>query len=73
MEVRLVRKAQAQIATCGQLNEELMLRLMKNKGALNICVQQGLLTKDIFAFVDTPLLPSYDSHTIKFIEVKNND
>lgn len=73
MEVRLVRKAQAQIAACGQLNEELMLRLMKNKGALRICVQQGLLTQDILTYVDTPLLPSPDIHTIQFITGSKND
>jgi len=73
MEVRLVRKAQAQIASCGQLTEELMLRLMKNKNALQICVQQGLLTKDIMNFVDTPLLPSSDVHTLHFIKETKND
>jgi hypothetical protein len=73
LEVRLVRKAQAQIASSGRIDEELMLRLMKNKSALRICVQQGLLAQDIFTFVDTPLLPSTDIHTVKFLEVKNND
>lgn len=70
LEVRLVRKAQAQIASCGRIQDDLLLRLMKNKGALNICVQQGLLTADIQNFIDTPLLPSADVHTVAFLEKK---
>jgi hypothetical protein len=70
MEVRLVRKAQAQIASCGRIDDDLMLRLMKNKPALKICVQQGLLNVDIEKFIDTPLLPSNDIHTIAFLENK---
>jgi hypothetical protein len=73
MEVRLVRKAQAQVVSNGRITEELMLRLMKNKNALRICVEQGLLTNDIFTFVDTPLLPSPDTHTIQFIAESKND
>jgi hypothetical protein len=70
MEVRLVRKAQAQIASSGRIGEELMLRLMKNKPALKICVQQGLLNVDIENFINTPLLPSADVHTTAFLENK---
>ena len=73
MEVRLVRKAQAQVASNGRINEELMLRLMKNKPALQLCVQQGLLVQDIFNYVDTPLLPSSDIHTVKFIKNKKEE
>jgi hypothetical protein len=70
LEVRLVRKAQAQIASSGRIQDDLLLRLMKNKGALKICVQQGLLTADIQNFIDTPLLPSADVHTVAFLENK---
>lgn len=70
MEVRLVRRAQAQIASGGRINDELMLRLMKNKGALKICVQQGLLNVDLENFINTPLLPSTDVLTIEFLENK---
>lgn len=73
MEVRLVRMAQAQIASCGRINDELMLRLMKNKSALKICVQQGLLNSDIQKFIDTPLLPSADIHTVTFLENKKEE
>lgn len=72
MEVRLVRRAQAQIMTHGVLNEELMLRLMKNKPALNLCIEQGLISEQVAAVIDTPLLPSYSTHSALFLESKSN-
>ena len=68
MEVRLVRKAQAQIMTRGALDEELMLRLMKNKPALNLCIEQGLITNQVADIIDTPLLPSYSIHSSLFLK-----
>lgn len=68
LEVRLVRQAQAQMASTGHINSELMLRLMKNKNALKICVQQGLLKSEIDSYIETPLLPSINIHTTQFIE-----
>lgn len=73
MRVRLVRKAQAQVISGGRINEELMLRLMKNKSALNTCIEQGLLTGDIVSVIDTPLLPSAAVHTHQFIENKEGE
>jgi len=72
MRVRLVRKAQAQVISGGRINEELMLRLMKNKSALNTCIEQGLLTSDVVAVIDTPLLPSVAIHTYNYIENKES-
>jgi hypothetical protein len=72
LEVRLVRQAQAQIAASGHIGSELMLRLMKNKGALNICVQQGLLAPEIDQYIETPLLPSSSVHTSDFIKYKQD-
>lgn len=71
MEVRLVRKAQAQIMTRGVLDEELTLRLMKNRGALNLCIKQGLLTDKMIEVIDTPLLPAYSTHSALFLESKS--
>jgi hypothetical protein len=68
MRVRLVRRAQAQIMTRGVLDEELMLRLMKNKEALNLCIEQGLLNKEVISVIDTPLLPAYSTHSALFLE-----
>lgn len=72
MRVRLVRRAQAQIISCGRIQEDLMLRLMKNKSALNTCIEQGLLTSDVVAVVDTPLLPSTAVHTHNYLENKES-
>ena len=76
MRVRLVRRAQAQVISTGRVNEELLLRLMKNKSAMDTCIQQGLLTQDVLAFTNTPLLPSTDVHTnnyITYTEENKND
>lgn len=73
MEVRLVRRVQAQIASCGRINDETILRLMKNKGALKLCIQQGLMPAEITNLFDTPLLPSPDVHTVLFLENKKEE
>jgi len=70
MRVRLVRRAQAQVIAGGRIQDDLMLRLMKNKSALNTCIKQGLLTSDVIAVIDTPLLPSTAVHTHNYIENK---
>ena len=73
MRVRLVRRAQAQVISNGRINEELLLRLMKNRSAMDTCIQQGLLTQDVLAFTKTPLLPSADVHTNNYITYKEEN
>jgi hypothetical protein len=73
MRVRLVRRAQAQVISTGRINDDLLLRLMKNKSAMDTCIQQGLLTQDVLAFANTPLLPSADVHTINYITYKEEN
>ena len=73
MRVRLVRRAQAQVISNGRINEELLLRLMKNQNAMDTCIQQGLLTQDVLAFTKTPLLPSADVHTNNYITYKEEN
>lgn len=68
MEVRLVRRAQAQIMTRGVLDEELMLRLMKNRNALNLCIEQGLISEQVAKVIDNPILPAYSTHSALFLE-----
>jgi hypothetical protein len=68
MEVRLVRHAQAQIMTRGVLDEELMLRLMKNRNALNLCIEQGLISEQVTEVIDNPILPAYSTHSALFLE-----
>lgn len=73
MEVRLVRRAQAQIMTRGVLDEELMLRLMKNKNALNLCIEQGLISDKVVDVIDNPLLPAYSTHSALFLQSTANE
>lgn len=69
---RLVKKAQAQFISSGSIDPDTMLRLMKNKPALNICISQGMLTDEVRKFIETPYLPSPDIHTSKFLEMKKD-
>lgn len=45
LKLRLVKSAQAQILSCGRLNEDTAKRILKNKGALLMCIEQGLLAE----------------------------
>jgi hypothetical protein len=73
MRVRLVRRAQAQVISYGRIQDDLLLRLMKNKSALNTCIEQGLLTTDVISVINTPLLPSADVHTHMYLENKEDE
>jgi hypothetical protein len=46
LKLRLIRSAQAQIISCGRLTEETTKRILKNKPALQLCIQQGLLSEN---------------------------
>jgi hypothetical protein len=73
MEVRLVRRAQAQIISNGRLSDELVMRLMKNKNALNICIQLGFITDKVVELVEHKLLPSYSAHSNLFLNDNSNE
>ena len=73
MRVRLVRRAQAQVISNGRINEELLLRLMKNRSAMDTCIEQGLLNKEALSVVNTPLLPSSDVHTHNYLTYKEEN
>jgi hypothetical protein len=70
LETRLTRRAQAQMVSYGRIQDDLLLRLMKNKKALSICIKQGLLTEELNDVINNPLLPSTDVHTINFLNNK---
>jgi hypothetical protein len=63
LKTRLVRKAQAQIITTGRISDDILLRIAKNKDALNTCIEQGLLSKEINKVLDTKLLTNSNIHT----------
>jgi hypothetical protein len=59
LKLRLVRQAHSQILSNGRLAEETASRLLKNKPALQLCVEQGLLSENALqiANVNTTALP----------------
>ena len=73
LKTRLVRKAQAQIISTGRIQEDTLLRIMKNKTALNTCIEQGLLTNDIVNVVDTNLLANPSIHTNDYALLTNKE
>lgn len=73
LKTRLVRRAQAQIISTGRIQEDTLLRLMKNKDALDACIQQGLLTSDVKNVLDTNLLPNPNIHTSNYALLTNKE
>jgi hypothetical protein len=73
LKTRLVRKAQAQIISTGRIQEDTLLRLMKNNDALDTCIQQGLLTGDVKNVLDTNLLPNPNIHTSNYALLTNKE
>ena len=73
LKTRLVRKAQAQIISTGRIQEDTLLRLMKNNDALDACIQQGLLTSDVKNVLDTNLLPNPNIHTSNYALLTNKE
>jgi hypothetical protein len=60
LKLRLVRQAQSQILSSGRLSEETARRIIKHKPALDMCIQQGLLSENalLIANVNTSALPN---------------
>jgi hypothetical protein len=60
LKIRLVRQAQSQILSSGRLGEETARRIIKHKPALDMCIQQGLLSENalLIANVNTSALPN---------------
>ena len=69
LKLRLVRQAQSQILSCGRLNEETARRILKHKAALQLCIEQGLLSENALqiANVNTPALP----HNYEVLHLEN--
>lgn len=59
LKLRLVKQAQSQILSCGRLSEETARRILKNKSALQLCIEQGLLGEAALqiANINAPALP----------------
>jgi len=59
LKFRLVRQAQSQILSGGRLGEETIRRILKHKQALQLCIEQGLLSENALqiANVNTSALP----------------
>jgi hypothetical protein len=60
LKLRLVRQAQSQILSSGRLAEETARRILKHRPALQLCIEQGLLSENALqiANVNTSALPN---------------
>ena len=60
LKLRLVRQAQSQILSSGRLAEETARRILKHRPALQLCIEQGLLSENALqiASVNTSALPN---------------
>lgn len=71
LKIRLVKSAQAQILSCGRLSEDTIKRILKNKGALLMCIEQGLLSENALQIADKNLLPTAKEYKILNLEKGN--
>jgi hypothetical protein len=69
LKLRLVRQAQSQILSSGRLAEDTASRILKNKPALQLCIEQGLLGEGALqiANVNPPALP----HNYEILHLEN--
>ena len=72
LQTRLVRRAQAQIVSLGRIEVETLQRILKNPGALKVCIDTGLLTDEVFKLTDEKLLPTSD-FSVKYLEQRKDD
>jgi hypothetical protein len=69
LKIRLVRRAQMQFISTGCVEPDTLLRIAKNKPALQLAIDTGLLNQSVLGFIDT--LPMLE-HTIPLLENKND-
>ena len=68
LNTRLVRSAQAQIISNGRLTEETTRRVLKNKEALRLCIQQGLLSENALQLANQNLLAVPEKYETLYLE-----
>jgi hypothetical protein len=71
LNVRLVKMAQAQIIAYGRLSEETAKRVLKNKEALRLCINQGLLGEASLDVANSNILPPAKEYNTNYLENKN--
>jgi len=69
LKIRLVRRAQMQFVSTGCVDPDTLLRIAKNKPALELAIGTGLLTESVLGLIDT--LPMLE-HNIPLLENKND-
>jgi hypothetical protein len=69
LKIRLVRRAQMQYISTGCVEPDTLLRISKNKPALELAISTGLLNPSVLGLIDT--LPVLE-HNIPLLENKND-
>jgi len=68
LKLRLVKSAQAQLISCGRLSDETILRILKNRPALELCVQQGLLSETALQISNQTVSPLPTNYEVLHLE-----
>jgi len=69
LKIRLVRRAQMQYISTGHVDPDTLMRIAKNKSALLLAIETGVLNEAVLGFVGTiPML----EHSIPLLENKND-
>jgi len=68
LKIRLVKSAQAQLISCGRLSDETILRILKNRPALELCVQRGLLAETALQISNQTVSPLPDNYEVLHLE-----
>ena len=69
LKVRLVRRAQAQIISSGRIETETLSRILKNKEALQICIESNMLTSDVLNFTNVASMPKIGYNENNFLKL----
>ena len=68
LDLRLLRAAQSQILSTGRVSEETASRLLKNKSALQLCINQGLLSENAMQIAGNNLTALPNNYEIIYLE-----
>lgn len=68
LKLRLVKSAQAQLISCGRLSDETISRILKNRPALELCIQLGLLAETALQISNQTISPLPENYEILHLE-----
>ena len=73
LALRLVGSAQAQMLASGRMQEETIRRVLKNKQALQMCVDRGFLSPNAIQIAGPNLSIPYNYDTLYLENLKKED